>query len=86
MSKEKIFCEIFSCQTNILTSKFVVVEDVKFGENHRHDSFEVSFNEVNCEINCKCRLFEFKGILCRHIIAVLTHKEKFYVPEHYILR
>ncbi|KAH9751515.1 protein FAR1-RELATED SEQUENCE [Citrus sinensis] len=49
--KGKIFCEIFSCQTNILTSKFVVVEDVKIGENHRCDPFEVSFNEVNCEIN-----------------------------------
>ncbi|KAK9206151.1 hypothetical protein WN943_016424 [Citrus x changshan-huyou] len=84
--KGKIFCEIFSCQTNILTSKFVVVEDVKIGENHRRDPFEVSFNEVNCEINCKCRLFEFKGILCRHVIAVLIHKEIFSIPEQYILR
>ncbi len=35
--KGKIFCEIFSCQTSILTSKFVVVKDVKVGKNYCHD-------------------------------------------------
>ena len=47
--------------------------------------FKVSYNEKNFEIQSTCRLFEFKGILCRHILCVLKLSGKTdSVPSHYI--
>ncbi|KAG7941886.1 hypothetical protein I3843_16G070500 [Carya illinoinensis] len=35
---------------------------------------------------CTCHMFEFIGILCRHIMCVLCKKNKLYsLPQHYIL-
>ncbi|KAK3218273.1 hypothetical protein Dsin_012243 [Dipteronia sinensis] len=65
--------------------EFIVREDV--GEvSHRLVSFIVLLTEVYCVVNCNCRLCEFKGILCRHAIVVLIHKEIFVIPDKYILR
>lgn len=33
---------------------------------------EVTFDWVNCDVKCKCRLFMFRGILCRHSLAILV--------------
>ena len=43
------------------------------------------FNEDNSEVNCKCRLFEFKGIVCRHQILVFIHRKIYRIPDKYIL-
>nr|GMD68686.1 protein FAR1-RELATED SEQUENCE 5-like [Ipomoea batatas] len=48
-----------------------VVEDVKVGDKRRDVKFMVAFNEVEYEAKCNCRLFEFRGILCRHALLVL---------------
>jgi hypothetical protein len=32
----------------------------------------VYFNDDECDEKCTCRLFEFKGIMCRHALIVLT--------------
>ena len=37
-------------------------------------------------ISCTCRKFEFKGILCVHVLKVLVYKDVQYVNERYILR
>ncbi|KAL6586299.1 hypothetical protein OROMI_001287 [Orobanche minor] len=36
-------------------------------------------------INCSCKLFEFWGILCRHILSVFLHKDYFEIPVRYLL-
>ena len=43
------------------------------------------FNEDNREVNCKCRLFEFKGIVCRHQILVFINRKIYRIPDKYIL-
>ncbi|XP_074288924.1 protein FAR1-RELATED SEQUENCE 11-like [Silene latifolia] len=35
-------------------------------------------------INCSCKLFEFWGILCRHILSVCIHKDCFEIPKEYL--
>ncbi|KAJ8749430.1 hypothetical protein K2173_025474 [Erythroxylum novogranatense] len=35
-------------------------------------------------INCSCHLFEFSGIICRHIIRVLSTNNCFNIPERYL--
>ncbi|GER57714.1 FAR1-related protein, partial [Striga asiatica] len=38
-------------------------------------NFIVSFDESTREVNCVCRLFEFRGILCRHIMSMLIGRK-----------
>lgn len=49
-------------------------------------NFVVSWNELKQEISCLCRLFEYKGFLCRHAIIVLQFSGATKIPSHYILK
>ncbi|XP_041009364.1 protein FAR-RED IMPAIRED RESPONSE 1-like [Juglans microcarpa x Juglans regia] len=42
-------------------------------------------DEDPLEITCSCKLFEFRGILCRHALRILTQLGKSEVPPKYIL-
>lgn len=35
-------------------------------------------------ISCSCHLFEFSGILCRHILRVLSNNNCFRIPDRYL--
>ncbi|KAJ3683611.1 hypothetical protein LUZ60_013838 [Juncus effusus] len=45
----------------------------------------ISCVPANEEINCTCKGFEFSGVLCRHVIRVLSLKNCFAVPDRYVL-
>ncbi|KAH7515771.1 hypothetical protein FEM48_Zijuj10G0061500 [Ziziphus jujuba var. spinosa] len=47
--------------------------------------FIVCWDKEKYEIKCACRLFEFKGILCKHSLSVLIKVQIKQVPEKYIL-
>ncbi|XP_045810181.1 protein FAR1-RELATED SEQUENCE 4-like [Trifolium pratense] len=69
-----------------LSSTFCVTESKKVFDKVKNIMFMVSFNEKDFEIHCTCCLFEFKGILCRHILCVLNLTGKTEsVPSSYIL-
>ncbi|XP_074293459.1 protein FAR1-RELATED SEQUENCE 5-like [Silene latifolia] len=51
----------------------------------REKKYNVTVNLDFGEFNCTCKLFEFKGILCRHIIRVLQLKKVQFIPDKYIL-
>jgi len=36
---------------------------------------EVLFDKVTLDMQCACRLFEFRGIICRHCFLILAQKE-----------
>ncbi|XP_074361276.1 protein FAR1-RELATED SEQUENCE 5-like [Apium graveolens] len=47
----------------------------------------VKYVREDYEVKCGCRLFEFRGIICRHIIKVLLFKQNiFTISSKYILR
>ncbi|KAK9668491.1 hypothetical protein RND81_13G064400 [Saponaria officinalis] len=48
-------------------------------------SYEVNIDESNGNFTCECKLFEFKGILCRHIIRCLELEDIKFIPDKYIL-
>ncbi|KAK9689277.1 hypothetical protein RND81_09G048600 [Saponaria officinalis] len=48
-------------------------------------SFDVSIDTVSGEYKCGCKLFEFKGIVCRHIIKCLDVLDVNVIPDKYIL-
>nr|POE84351.1 isoform 2 of protein far1-related sequence 2 [Quercus suber] len=67
-------------------TEYEIREDGAFGENSEHATFLVYFNKDTNEVNCNCRFFEFRGILCRHQITVLFHMKIDQVPNKYILK
>lgn len=49
-------------------------------------TYTVSWRSIGAYINCNCRKFEFKGILCCHIMEVLSQKNIRTVNERHLLR
>ncbi|KAK2658440.1 hypothetical protein Ddye_004973 [Dipteronia dyeriana] len=81
-----LYCEVSLNKDNFPCSEFTVGESVMVGNMIVTALFTVWFKEVDFQINCNCRLFEFNGILCQHVIAVLIHKKIFFALDKYILR
>ena len=46
----------------------------------------VTYNVDNRTIECTCKIFEFKGILCCHALKTLNQEKIQEIPESYIMR
>uniref|UniRef100_A0A5B6YHX8 Protein FAR1-RELATED SEQUENCE n=1 Tax=Davidia involucrata TaxID=16924 RepID=A0A5B6YHX8_DAVIN len=55
-------------------------------EFEKNQEFIVTWNEVKSEVSCICRMFEFKGFLCRHAMIVLQMCGLSTIPSQYILK
>lgn len=56
----------------------------KFGEDHK--AHNVSFDSLEVKASCSCQMFEFSGLICRHILAVFRAKNVLTLPSQYILK
>ncbi|KAK2377488.1 protein FAR1-RELATED SEQUENCE [Trifolium repens] len=56
----------------------------KFEDDQK--SYTVTLNHSELRANCSCQMFEFSGILCRHVLTVFTVSNVFTIPSHYILK
>ncbi|CAN6554417.1 unnamed protein product [Malus baccata var. baccata] len=56
----------------------------KFGEDHK--AHAVSFNSIEMKASCSCQMFEYSGIICRHILAVFRAKNVLTLPPQYVLK
>ncbi|KAA8524958.1 hypothetical protein F0562_011404 [Nyssa sinensis] len=81
----KIYCSLFPIKDGSI-SEYKVLEDVKIGDSQQHVNFTVLLNGKDCQVKCNCRLFESRGILCRHAIVTLLHNEVYRIPERYIMQ
>jgi zinc finger SWIM domain-containing protein 3 len=43
--------------------------------------FEVRFSSSECLVGCVCRMFEFRGIFCRHVLFVLSQESVTVLPR-----
>ncbi|XP_074306050.1 protein FAR1-RELATED SEQUENCE 5-like [Silene latifolia] len=50
----------------------------------KHRIFQVAYNNESKETTCTCKMFERKGILCKHIISIISGKGLQSIPEQYI--
>ncbi|XP_074266521.1 protein FAR1-RELATED SEQUENCE 6-like [Silene latifolia] len=67
-------------------SSFVVTEEVKHPFwAPRDKNYNVTINTGTGEYNCSCQRFEFRGILCRHIIRAMFFEESAINSDKYIL-
>ncbi|KAK9734075.1 hypothetical protein RND81_04G113300 [Saponaria officinalis] len=60
--------------------ELIEIVDASVGKTYR-----VVYNGVNSDAECSCKLFERKGILCRHIVWVFSGKQLKKLPDKYIL-
>ncbi|XP_062020520.1 protein FAR1-RELATED SEQUENCE 5 [Rosa rugosa] len=56
----------------------------KFGEDHK--AYYVKLNVLDMMASCSCQMFEFSGLLCRHVLAVFRVTNVLTLPSHYILK
>ncbi|XP_009360549.1 protein FAR1-RELATED SEQUENCE 5 [Pyrus x bretschneideri] len=54
--------------------------------NEEHKIYFVAFNIGEQLASCSCKMFEFEGILCRHVLAVFKATNVFTLPPCYILK
>ncbi|XP_050372711.1 protein FAR1-RELATED SEQUENCE 7 [Argentina anserina] len=53
--------------------------------NGDDDKSTVTISASNHNVRCSCQMFEFEGVLCRHVLRVFQIMEIKEVPSHYIL-
>ncbi|GAB4855217.1 hypothetical protein Ancab_039754 [Ancistrocladus abbreviatus] len=53
---------------------------------HDHIAYIVVVNISEMKANCSCQMFEYCGILCRHILTVFTVTNVLTLPSFYILK
>ncbi|XP_057461105.1 protein FAR1-RELATED SEQUENCE 6-like [Actinidia eriantha] len=81
-----IYCNICFVKIEGSISTFQVKDYAKKKDGSRRKVvYDVLYNEAECDVRCLCHLFEFRGILCRHTIAVLVDQDVKGVPLRYIL-
>ncbi|XP_021847254.2 protein FAR1-RELATED SEQUENCE 6 [Spinacia oleracea] len=51
----------------------------------KQKTFQVTIDKEMGEFTCSCMLFEFRGILCRHIIRAIHCEDVNSIPDKYIL-
>ncbi|XP_021829722.1 protein FAR-RED IMPAIRED RESPONSE 1-like [Prunus avium] len=83
----KMYCDRVLVQNfDSETLEYHISDVIKVEEKKKKVIFKVLFKQCDQEVKCNCCLFEFKGILCRHAIYVLTHHEIDLIPDKYIMR
>jgi hypothetical protein len=77
------------CEYNFLEDRVVRDdEEVKYKIQNKATTerfFEVKFSSSECLVGCVCQMFEFRGILCRHALFVLSQESVTVLPARYIL-
>lgn len=69
--------------------EYEIIETISSGEENklrRHVSFIVCFKEDSHEASCNCRLFEFRGMICRHQMMVFKQRGLERVPDKYVFK
>ncbi|KAG6409930.1 hypothetical protein SASPL_127972 [Salvia splendens] len=53
---------------------------------HDHKAYSVVLDVAEMNASCSCQMFEYSGVLCRHILTVFTVTNVLTVPSQYILK
>ncbi|XVF46397.1 hypothetical protein PTKIN_Ptkin03bG0023500 [Pterospermum kingtungense] len=51
-----------------------------------NEVYLVTLNYREMKANCSCQMFEYSGILCRHVLTVFTVSNVLTLPSHYFLK
>ncbi|XP_058209130.1 protein FAR1-RELATED SEQUENCE 4-like isoform X1 [Rhododendron vialii] len=85
---ERLECSCSKIKESV--SEYEVKEWVTYGEGEGRKriqvSFIVDFNAETNDAHCNCRLFEFKGMVCRHQLMVWSQMGVERVPDKYVFK
>ncbi|KAI5418632.1 hypothetical protein KIW84_043020 [Lathyrus oleraceus] len=62
-----------------------VLEEILVGDIRIERVLKVVLNKENHDFKCECSLFEFRGIVCRHVLSVCSQERIISLPEKYLL-
>ncbi|XP_010930278.1 protein FAR1-RELATED SEQUENCE 6 isoform X2 [Elaeis guineensis] len=84
--KTTIYCNVSLVKDDRPVSTFEIKESIflEDGSVTEYKGFEVSYNSEEQEIQCLCRSFQFRGILCRHALSVFK-LQVHVIPSRYIV-
>ncbi|XP_022873511.1 protein FAR1-RELATED SEQUENCE 5-like [Olea europaea var. sylvestris] len=82
----KVYCEVLGLHETYLHTTYDVREDIILNNCMKTKIFKVCFRRDECEFECSCHLFDFRGIICKHAVTILIRSQVHLVPEKYILR
>ncbi|XP_028103158.1 protein FAR-RED IMPAIRED RESPONSE 1-like [Camellia sinensis] len=76
------------CRLNLMKEKgsictYHVREAILLGDGMKKVEFIVYCNSTECELQCMCRLFEFRGIMCAHSLSVLIERSIYELHDTY---
>jgi hypothetical protein len=78
--------EVYCLKDEGSISTYQVIEIGVINRNMKDMSYCVYYNEKKVEVKCTCALFETRGILCKHAIALLVKKKFQRYHKDYFLR
>ncbi|XP_060675878.1 protein FAR1-RELATED SEQUENCE 5-like [Ziziphus jujuba] len=83
--------ELFESSAYFLSCTFEDDESVFYSVRKANGSCssrnrQLKYNKLSDSVSCSCRLFNFNGIPCRHILAYFRIKQVMFLPSEYILR
>ncbi|XP_074289113.1 protein FAR1-RELATED SEQUENCE 5-like [Silene latifolia] len=61
------------------------IELIGIADARTQKTCQVVYNSLTNDVECSCKLFNRKGIICRHIIWVYSGKQVHTLPDKYIL-
>ncbi|XP_042942625.1 protein FAR-RED ELONGATED HYPOCOTYL 3-like [Carya illinoinensis] len=64
---------------------YLVEDEVRVEEFTKSITYSVAFDKEDCSAKCLCGLFQMKGILCRHILAIFKATGVKLLLDRYIL-
>lgn len=77
--------ETFAYTANTIEADGVVSKYRVAKYEHDHKAFIVNLDVSEMKAGCSCQMFEYSGLLCRHILTVFTVTNVLTLPSHYIL-
>ncbi|KAI4332854.1 hypothetical protein L6164_017732 [Bauhinia variegata] len=83
---QKELVETFVYTANIIENDGLVNKYRVVKYEHDHKAYIVTLDLSELKANCSCQMFEYSGILCRHILTVFTVTNVLTLPSHYILK
>ncbi|KAI5430378.1 hypothetical protein KIW84_034820 [Lathyrus oleraceus] len=60
-------------------------KEILVGDIRKERVLKVVLNKENHDFKCECSLFEFRGIVCRHVLSVCSQERIVSLPEKYVL-
>ncbi|XP_028116563.1 protein FAR1-RELATED SEQUENCE 6-like [Camellia sinensis] len=83
--KRLVYCRPNLAKDEGSICTYHVREATLLGEGMKKVEFIVYCNSIECELQCMCWLFEFRGIMCAHSLSVLIERFIHEVPNKYIV-